>query len=229
MESWAGGSDRKSISASFWRTEPGLGLADLRTVVTAGLIAVPASVVPRLLSGPAEHPALAPGAAPVAVNGRFGASPELHMGLQAALAAVVIVGLNDAVGLTQSAWAITACAYVIAGSAAGTMDRVRRRILGTAIGVPIGLACLPLALHAPLVVWCLAAVAMVIYAMALPERYDIACGAYAFTLIVTLAASGEHSVTLLFARAWETLIGGALGLAAAMLLLPLRSSGVPSR
>ncbi|HEY6432585.1 MAG TPA: FUSC family protein [Acetobacteraceae bacterium] len=206
----------------------GLGLADLRTVVTAGLIAIPASVVPRLLSGPAEHPALAPGTAPVAANGGFGASPELHMGLQAALAAVVIVGLNDAVGLTQSAWAITACAYVIAGSAAGTMDRVRRRILGTAIGVPIGLACLPIAVHAPLLVWSLAAVAMVIYAMALPKRYDIACGAYAFTLIVTLAMSGEHSVTLLFARAWETLIGGALGLAAAMLLLPLRSTGVPS-
>jgi hypothetical protein len=29
---------------------------------------------------------------------------------------------------------------------------------------------------------------MVIYAMALPDRYGIACGAYAFTLIVTLAS-----------------------------------------
>lgn len=206
----------------------GLGLGDARTVLTAGLIAIPAAVVPRLLSGPAEHPALAPGAAPVPVSGRFGASPEVRMGLQAAVAAVVIVGLNDAVRLTQSPWAITACTYVIAGSAAGTMERVRRRIIGTAIGVPIGLVCLPLALHAPLVVWCLAAVAMVIYAMALPERYDIACGAFAFTLIVTLAASGEHSVALLLARAWETLLGGVLGLGAAMLLMPLRSAGVAS-
>jgi hypothetical protein len=57
---------------------------------------------------------------------------------------------------------------------------------------------------------------MVVYAMALPERYDIACGAYAVTLIVTLAASGEHSVPLLAARGWETLIGGGLGLAAAV-------------
>jgi len=64
--------------------------------------------------------------------------------------------------------------------------------------------------------------AMVIYAVALPERYDIACGAYAFVLIVTLAIGGEHSVPLLAARAWETLLGGALGLAAATLVLPLR-------
>ena len=110
----------------------------------------------------------------------------------------------------------------MANSAAGTIDRIRRRIIGTAIGVPLGLACLPLALHAPLLVWAAAAFAMVIYAMALPERYDIACGAYAFTLIVTLAASGEHAVVVLAARAWETLLGGVLGLAAAMLAYLLR-------
>jgi len=42
---------------------------------------------------------------------------------------------------------------------------------------------------------------------------------------VTLAVSGEHSVPLLASRVWETLIGAALGLAAAMLLLPLRPIG----
>jgi hypothetical protein len=61
------------------------------------------------------------------------------------------------------------------------------------------------------------------YAMALPERYDIACGAYAFALIVTLPAQGESSVIMLVSRAWETLIGGALGLATAMFIFPLRA------
>jgi uncharacterized membrane protein YccC len=102
------------------------------------------------------------------------------------------------------------------------LQRVRRRIVGTLIGVPLALACLPVAEHAPLVIWLAAALAMVVYAMALPERYDIACGAFAFTLIVTLAASGVHSVPLLAARAWETLIGGALGLVAATFVFPLR-------
>ena len=63
--------------------------------------------------------------------------------------------------------------------------------------------------------------AMIIYAMALPERYDIACAAYAFTLMVTLAISGETSVSLLGARAWETLLGGLLGVVAAKVILPL--------
>jgi uncharacterized membrane protein YccC len=133
-----------------------------------------------------------------------------------------VVLLNRAIGLEESAWAITACVYVVAGSASGTAERVRRRLIGTALGVPLGLACLPLAEHAPLLIWAAAACAMIVYAMALPERYDIACGAFAFTLIVTMAASGVHSVPVLAARGWETLIGGVLGFAAAHLIFPLR-------
>jgi len=203
----------------------GLTAADLPAVGLAGSIAALAAIVPRVLSGPAEHPALRPTTTPAPMADSRTSSPGLFMGLQAALATVVIVVLNDAIGLEESAWAITACTYVIGNSTAGTIERVRRRIIGTAIGVPLGLICLPVAAHAPLLIWAAAALAMVIYAMALPERYDIACGAFAFTLIVTLAVTGEHSPLLLAARAWETLIGGALGLAAAMLVFPLRPLG----
>jgi hypothetical protein len=197
--------------------------ADLGRVGLATVIATVGAVVPRVLSGPAEHPALATSTAPLpASSAHPELRPELRMGLQAALAALAIVVLNDTIGLEQSAWAITACTYVIAGSSTGTIARVRRRIIGTAIGVPLGIACLPLALHAPLLVWMLAALAMVIYAMALPERYDVACAAYAFTLMVTLAVTGEHSLPVLAARAWETLLGAGLGATAALVVLPLR-------
>jgi Fusaric acid resistance protein-like len=196
-----------------------LGLPDLPTVVVAGLVAALASVVPRVLSGPAERP-VPVAAPPVVPPGAM--RPELVMGLQAATAAVVIVALNAVVGLAESAWAITACTYVVANSASGTIGRVKQRIIGTMVGVPLGLACLPLTTAVPLVIWAMAALAMVIYAMALPERYDIACGAFAFALIITLAVNGDHSVPLLAARAWETLLGGALGLAMAKLILPLR-------
>jgi hypothetical protein len=195
--------------------------SDLSTIAVAGVIAAVASVVPRVLSGPAEHPP--PQSAPLPRR-PDALRPELVMGLQAGTGALLIVVLNTMFGLVESAWAITACTYVIAGSATGTIDRVRRRIIGTLIGVPVALAFLPMADTMPVVVWAAAAFAMVIYAMALPERYDIACGAYAFTLIVTLAVAGEHSVSVLAARAWETLLGGALGLAAATLLFPLRAT-----
>ena len=145
------------------------------------------------------------------------------MGLQAAAASLVVVILNGAFGLIESEWAITACVYVIAGTSSGTMKRVRHRIIGTIVGVPLGLACLPFASQAPLLLWGPASLAMIIYAMALPERYDVACGAFAFVLMVTLAVSGEYSMPVLLARLWETMLGGALGLVAASFLFPLRA------
>jgi uncharacterized membrane protein YccC len=199
----------------------GLEENDLTLIAVAGLIAAVAAVVPRLLSGPAEHPSLPPSSPEI---GAVFHAEALRMGLQAAAAALVIVALNGWFGLEKSAWAITACTYVIVGTASGTMDRVLRRVLGTAIGVPLGLACLPIASQLPMLIWTMAGLAMVVYAMALPERYDVACGAYALALIITLAVRGETSAIMLVSRAWETLIGGALGLATAMLILPLRTS-----
>jgi hypothetical protein len=196
--------------------------SDLRAIGIAAAIAVLSCIVPRMLSGPAERP-VSPGvlaAGPPVEPGHW--SPEICMGLQAAAGALIIVLLNNQFGLLESAWAITACVYVVAGSADGTKQRVMRRIIGTLIGVPLGLACLPIAAQAPLLIWAAAALAMIVYAMAMPERYDIACGAFAFTLIVTLAVSGVHSVPVLAARAWETLLGGTLGLLAAMYVFPLR-------
>ena len=55
-----------------------------------------------------------------------------------------------------------------------------------------------------------AVLAMVTYAMMLPERY-IACGAYAFTLIITLAVDSEQSAAILGVHAWEDAAGRCLG------------------
>jgi hypothetical protein len=198
----------------------GLTSAHLNMIVVAGMIGSVASIVPRILSGPAEHPATSP-----LVSFVSRPSQSLTMGLQAAFSALVIVVLNGWIHLAESAWAITASTYVVAGSARGTIDRVRQRIIGTMLGVPLALVCLPLVVHAPLIIWICAALAMIVYAMALPERYDVACGAYAFTLLVTLALTGQYSLSLLLARAWETVVGGLLGLAVTTFIFPLRTDG----
>ena len=55
------------------RTTPGLqaGVQDFSTIVLATVLAALASVVPRMLSGPAEQPALAPATAPPADASAF--------------------------------------------------------------------------------------------------------------------------------------------------------------
>jgi Fusaric acid resistance protein-like len=198
-----------------------LGPSDLWAIALAGTIAAVSAIVPRLLSGPAERPdVVVPIKATTFWSSKL--SAEFVMGLQAASAASIVIILNVIFGLIETEWAITACVYVVAGTASGTIERVRRRIAGTLVGVPLGLLFLPLAADAPVVIWMMASVAMIVYAMALPKRYDIACGAFAFTLVVTLAAGGEHAVPILFSRAWETILGGALGLLMSLFLFPLR-------
>ncbi|MDQ7981770.1 FUSC family protein [Paraburkholderia sp. SARCC-3016] len=204
-----------------------LGPPDVPAIAVAVLIAMLGSIVPRLLSGPAEHPALlaaftAVPPAPPGFARRW--PPEFVMGLQAATGALIVVALNQLIGLEESEWAITGCTFVVAASATATVLRTRQRIVGTMVGVPLGIVCLPLAEHAPLVVWALAALAMIVYAMSLPERYDVACGAFAFILMITLAADGVHSVPYLLARLWETVIGGVIGVLAALLIFPLRAN-----
>ncbi len=199
----------------------GLTPVDTSEIGVALAIAIVAAVVPRLLSGPGEQPIASPPPVRSAWRTtRF--SAECVMGLQTSAAAAIIVVLNSVFGLVEPVWAITACVYGLTVTVAGTVERMKRRIVGTLIGVPLGLACLPVADHAPLVVCAAVALALIVYSMALPERYDIACGAFSFTLMITLAATGEQSIAVLVARAWETLLGGALAMLMAVYVIPLR-------
>ncbi|WP_109478695.1 FUSC family protein [Paraburkholderia sp. C35] len=199
----------------------GLKPVDTPEIGIALLIAIVASVVPRLLSGPGEKPTPSPPPVHSAYrDSRF--SAECIMGLQATATAVIIIVLNSAFGLVEPVWAITAGVCGTTVTAAGTVARMKQRIIGTLIGVPLGLACLPLAAHAPLIVCAVVALALIVYVMALPDRYDIACGAFSIILMITLAVSGEHSVPVLVARAWETLLGGAIAMLIAVYVIPLR-------
>jgi hypothetical protein len=192
------------------------GPGDIASIGAAGLIAILSSVLPRLLVSRVRRAR--------AADPERGAPPSpdhdtaLLNGIQTAAAALVVVALNNIFVLTESAWAITACVYVITATPQGTMQRARHRIGGTLVGVPLGLACMPLAAHAPVLTWSLAGVAIIVYTVALPRRYDIACGAFAFTLIVTLEMSGQHSAAVLISRVWETMLGATLGVAMALLI-----------
>jgi hypothetical protein len=200
----------------------GLTRDDRRFALVLGLAALAASVLPRLLIAPVRPPLPRPAALPS--TRAHGIPVSLAMGLQGAVAALAVVLLARLLDLEASAWAVTAATYVIAGSAVATAARARLRIIGTPFGVALGLAWLPLCEHAPPIAWAGAAIAMIVYAVTLAERYDIACGAFAFVLVVMLAAGGEQSVPLLAARAWETLLGGCVGTLASRWVLPVRAA-----
>jgi uncharacterized membrane protein YccC len=194
---------------------------DVGPICIAGIIAMLAAVLSRWLicrfrEADSVSSRLAV-RAPASVAAPPSHSAALLHGIQTSTAALVVVVLNNFFVLTESAWAITACVYVMTASMAETVKRARHRIFGTLVGVPVALLCMPIAAHTPVLTWALAALAMVVYMVALPRRYDVACGAFAFVLVVTLEIGGQHSVFILLARIWETLLGATLGVAVALL------------
>jgi uncharacterized membrane protein YagU involved in acid resistance len=192
--------------------------ADIGTICSAGLLAMLAATLPRWLihRAPRMH-AISLGAIDGVPPPPSHSTALLHA-MVTATAALAVVMLNHLFGLTESAWAITACVYVITATVAGTVQRARDRVYGTLVGVPVGLLCMPVATHALALTWTMAALAMIVYTVALPRRYDIACGAFAFALMVTLELSGQRSVTILIARIWETMLGATLALSIALLV-----------
>lgn len=144
------------------------------------------------------------------------------LGLQAAFPAIVILITAHFFHLSEAAWAITAAAYVVSLYSSATAGRIRQRLVGTAIGVPLGLIFLVLSPRAHIVIWGFAAAGMILYAVSLPKRYDMACASYAFVLMLTMIANGERSVVLLASRIGETLFGCVLAYLSMIAMSSLR-------
>ncbi len=145
-----------------------------------------------------------------------------RVAFQAGLSALAIIAVNSVYASNHVLWALVASTFVISSSVADTFSRGIRRMAGTAVGVALALGVALLFAQEPPVIWILAALAMVIYSVWLPLRYDVACGAYAFALVVILAAAGDSSWDEASARGLETVIGAAIGMAFAALVLPVR-------
>jgi uncharacterized membrane protein YccC len=148
--------------------------------------------------------------------------PTTRVAFQAGLSALTIIALNSVFAMNHMLWALAASTYVISSSVADTWSRGIRRIVGTAVGVAVGLCVALFFAQVAPVVWVLAALAMIVYSVWLPLRYDVACGAYAFALVVTLAEAGNSSWGAASARGLDTVVGAAIGMVFSALVLPVR-------
>ena len=95
------------------------GPGEVGLVGVAGLIAIVASILPRWLVYRSQRAYVTEPA--VSVSPPPDRETALLSGIQTAVAATVVVALNNVFVLTESAWAITACVYVITATAQGTL------------------------------------------------------------------------------------------------------------
>ncbi len=169
-----------------------------------------------------EAPAQPAAVASAVARPPSGLSPAKRLVLQG-LVGVSLANLIDlAFDMEHGYWATITAFMILSGSLGETLLRGQRRILGTAIGV----------MTAMTYVWLLGdranglltglAVAALFVVIVIVQRYwGAAAVGIGFLVIALLHLVEDLTLAAMFARIYETLIGAAIGIAVARLVLPL--------
>jgi uncharacterized membrane protein YccC len=154
-----------------------------------------------------------------------GPSPELRLAVQATLAVALAVVAGRAISGERWYWAVFA-AYVVfvrAATIGETFSRAWQRMLGTVVGVAIGLVVATLVGHRP---WPAAGVGFVAiflayYLMRISYTGMIAC--FTIALALLYEEMGRAPAGIMALRLAETFAGATIGVLVSALVLPVRS------
>ena len=156
---------------------------------------------------------------------RPGMLPTTRQAIQVAVAAALAIVVGETVSPSHWYWAVIAAFVIFAGtnSWAETLDKGWQRLLGTVLGVPSGV------LVATLVSGNTAASLVMIFVCLFCAFYfmKVTYSLMTFWISTMLALMygllGEFTYSLLLLRIEETAVGAVIGIAAAVLVLPINT------
>jgi uncharacterized membrane protein YccC len=157
--------------------------------------------------------------------GVTGMAPDLRLAIQATIAVALSVAAGRAISGERWYWAVLAAfvVFVRATTVGETFSRAWQRILGTLLGVAIGLGVAAAVGHHP---WTAAVVGLVAiffayYLMRISYIGMIAC--FTIALALLYEETGQAPAGLMTLRLLETLAGAIIGVLVSALVLPARS------
>ncbi|PYP77813.1 MAG: hypothetical protein DMD35_13295, partial [Gemmatimonadetes bacterium] len=155
-----------------------------------------------------------------------GPSPELRLAVQATLAAALAVVAGRAISGDRWYWAVLAAfvVFIRATTVGETFSRAWQRMLGTIVGVGIGLLVATIVGHraAPAAAVGLVAIFLAYYLMRISYTGMIAC--FTIALALLYEEMGRAPAGLMWLRLLETFAGAAIGVLVSALVLPVRSA-----
>lgn len=192
-----------------------------------GLLRIILSLQELTSDNPADGSDRSAPEAPKAPAAGAATSEANRLGLRLALQASVAAGITTAVGLIfgleHAYWATLTVVLIIGANLGATVRRTLERVFGTAAGVAVAIAVLWLAGDNTTVLIILLVVAFVPIPVVIERYYVVAAGLIGFTVVTGLHIAAGLTATEALARAYDTLIGAAVGLTVAWLFLPIRS------
>lgn len=154
--------------------------------------------------------------------------PPLRQALQVTLAAAASIGFGEWLSPAHWYWAVLAAFFVFSGTASSgeTAARAWARVVGTALGVGLGIVAGHFARHAPTLDVLVAFACLFFGVYFLRVSYGLMIFFITTALAMLYALLGRLSDSLLFVRLEETMIGALFGGLAATLLFPTRTRDV---
>jgi uncharacterized membrane protein YccC len=156
---------------------------------------------------------------------RSGMLPSTRQAVQVAVAAALAIVVGEIVSPSHWYWAAIAAFVIFAGtnSWAETLDKGWQRLLGTVLGVPSGVvvATLVSGNNAASLVMIFVCLFCAFYFMKV--TYSLMTFWISTMLALMYGLLGEFTFRLLLLRIEETAIGAVIGIAAAMLVLPINT------
>ncbi|MBW8640500.1 FUSC family protein [Hoeflea sp. WL0058] len=145
-----------------------------------------------------------------------------RMAIQGFVAASVTIFLTSWFNLAHGFWATMTVYMVLSGTAGATLQRMTERTIGTAAGAALAILVentIPLTS----VQAATALLALGLVVLALPGNYTIASGLISYTVLIAFHLLADAGSGNALARVYDTFIGAFTGLAAALLIFPVRS------
>lgn len=183
-----------------------------------------------LPASPAAHRPAAPAAKPHPLRWKPWSdwAPTSRMALQAMVAASLASGVGEAISASRWYWAVITVFVIFVGATtrSGILTKAYRRVLGTAIGICVGVALVSLAGHdsGVLVVICVVSVFGMLYLGPLNYLYSSLC--ITIMLVSLYRMLGVLDQSILELRLVETLSGAVIGVLCAYLILTTNSRPV---
>jgi uncharacterized membrane protein YccC len=156
-------------------------------------------------------------------------APALRHAIRMTVAALAAYGVTQAFGLAQGQWAVITCLVIMQGNLGGTLETSIARVYGTVIGAVTGGLGVVMLERFAVPFWLVLSVAVLPGAMIVTRKPLWRLAPVTAAIVLFGAAGHAHGLGYAIDRVFEILVGIAVGVASALLVLPERADRVFER
>lgn len=153
-------------------------------------------------------------------------SPPLRQAIRVMVGSVIAFAAYRLLGLPQGFWAVVTVVIVLQGSVGGTVGAAMDRLAGTVAGAILGGIAILIAPHTTTGIGLALATVVFVTGLVAAIRPQMRVAPITAAILLLTARSGSSPEIFVLERIGEIALGGVVGVATSLLVLPARSNAI---